>query len=175
MAVADDALLTENDRKEALSWAYVRAVAAFAGYTISVENFDRDGIDLRVHAGGWLSPSVGLQLKATNRLGEVRRDGNYRYNDLPVENYERLIRPSQVPRYLVLLALPSDESDWLTVSVDHLLMRRCAYWVSLFGAPEIDNRATVTVRIPPGNLFDRDALQQLLERSRGGYDDNPAI
>lgn len=175
MAAADDALLTDNDRKEALSRAYVYAVAAFAGYTVSVEDFDRDGIDLRVHAGGRLSPAVGLQLKATERLGDAHRDGNYRYNDLPAGNYERLIRPSQVPRYLVLLALPPDESDWLTVSVDRLLMGRCAYWVSLSGAPEKHNRATVTVSIPPGNLFDPDALQLLLERSRGEYDDNQAI
>lgn len=175
MAAADDALLTDNYRKEALSWAYVRAVAGFAGYTVSVENFDLDGIDLRIHAGGRLSPSIGLQLKATDHLGDAHRDGNYRYNDLPVGNYERLIRPSQVPRYLVLLALPSDEPDWLTVSVDHLMMRRCAYWVSLAGAAETDNRGTVTVSIPPGNLFDPVALQQLLEWSRGGYDDNAAL
>ena len=175
MAAADDALLSDNDRKEALSWAYVRAVAGFAGYTVSVENFDRDGIDLRIHAGGWLSPSIGIQLKATVRLGDARPDGNYRYNDLPAENYERLIRPSQVPRYLVLLALPPDESDWLAVSVDCLMMQRCAYWVSLVGQPEKDNLRTVTVSIPPGNWFDPDALQQLLEWSRGGYDDNAAL
>lgn len=172
---AADALLTDNDRKEALSRAYVCAVAGFAGYTVSVEDFDRDGIDLRVHAGGRLSPTIGLQLKATERLGDTLRDGNYRYNDLPARNYERLIRPSQVPRYLVLLALPSDESDWLAVSVDRLLMQRCAYWVSLSGAAETDNRATVTVSIPPGNLFDPNALQQMLEWSRGGYDGNAAL
>ena len=175
MAAADDALLTDNDRKEALSWAYVRAVAGFAGYTVSVEDFDRDGIDLRIQAGGRLSPAIGIQLKATEHLGDVRRDGNYRYNDLPVRNYERLIRPSQVPRYLVLLALPPDGSNWLDVSVDRLMMQRCAYWVSLAGETEKDNRGTVTVSIPPGNLFDPDALQQLLEWSRGEYDGNAGL
>ena len=78
--MAPDALLSGNDREEALSWAYVRAVAAFAGYTLSAPDYDRDGIDLRIHAGGELSPSVGLQLKATTRLGPpqpARRQHHY--------------------------------------------------------------------------------------------------
>ena len=163
--VIADALLTDADREEALSRAYARAVAGFAGYTVSEEDFDRDGIDLRIHAGGILSPSIGLQLKATVNLGNVQSDGCYRY-DVPVKNYDRLIKPFQVPRYLVVLALPGDESDWLTVSADELVMRRCAYWVSLYGRMESENQASVRVSIPADNRFDPDALRQLLEQSR---------
>lgn len=47
-----DALLTQNDRAEALSRAYVSAVAAMAGYTISAPDFDRDSIDVVIGAGG---------------------------------------------------------------------------------------------------------------------------
>ena len=161
-----DALLSDADREEALSRAYVRAVAGFAGYTISEEDFDRDGIDLRIHAGGDLGPSIGLQLKATVNLGNIQSDGCYRY-DLPVKNYDRLIKPFQVPRYLVVLALPIDEANWLSVSADELVMRRCAYWASLSGESESSNQASVRVRIPADNRFDPDALRQLLEQSRG--------
>lgn len=164
--MATDRLLTDADREEALSWAYVRAVAGFAGYTVSVENFDRDGIDLRIHSGGELSPSIALQLKATVNLGNIHSDGCYRY-DLPIRNYDRLIRPFQVPRYLVVLALPTNEADWLTVSNAELIMRRCAFWVSLSGMSESYNRASIRVSIPAVNRFDPDALQQLLEQSRG--------
>ena len=164
--MAPDALLTDADREEALSRAYVRAVAGFAGYTVSEEDFDRDGIDLRIHAGGDLGPSIGLQLKATVNLGNIRSDGCYRY-DVPVKNYDRLIRLFQVPRYLVVLALPADEADWLTASTDELVMRRCAYWVSLLGRSESNNQASVRVSIPADNRFDPDNLRQLLERSRG--------
>lgn len=169
-----DALLTDNDREEALSRAYVRAVAAFAGYTVSEEDFDRDGVDMRIHAGGELSPAIALQLKATTRLGALQPDNSYRY-PTPIENYRELIRPSQVLRYLVVLALPADESDWLTISADELVMRRCAYWVSLFGEPESDNRASVTVRVPANNRLDHYALRELLARSRRGEDENAAI
>ena len=124
--MATDALLTDNDREEALSRAYVHAIAGFVGYTVSEEDFDRDGIDLRIHAGGRLSPAIALQLKATVRLGAVRQDGSYRY-EVPIRNYERLIRPSQVPRYLIVLSLPANQDDWLNVSTDSLVMRECAY------------------------------------------------
>ena len=167
-----DTLLSDMDREEALSRAYVRAVASFAGYTVSEEDFDRDGIDLRIHAGGWLSPSVGLQLKATRRLGEPRQDGSYSY-DVPVKNYRRLIRPSQVPRYLVVLNLPAREDDWLTVSADELVIRRCAYWISLLGRPESDNRCTVRIRLQAESRFDPEALRGILERSRRGDDGQP--
>ncbi len=164
--MAPDALLTDADREEALSWAFVRAVAGFAGYTISVEDFDRNGVDLFVHAGQPLSPAVGLQLKATVNLGAPGPDGNYRYA-VPVANYRRLIRRHNIPRYLVVLALPSDHREWLVVSDDELVLRRCAYWVSLAGLPESENHATVTVSIPAENRFDPDALQRLLEQARG--------
>ena len=160
-----DTLLTDAHREDALSRAYVRAVAGFAGYTVSEEDFDRDGIDLRIHAGGDLGPSIGLQLKATVNLGNVQSDGCYRY-DVPVKNYDRLIKPFQVPRYLVVLGLPIDATDWLTVSADQLVMRRCVYWVSLLGRSESNNQASVRVSIPTDNRFDPDNLRQLLDRSR---------
>ena len=165
--MATDALLTDADREEALSWAYVRAIAGYVGYTVSEEDFDRDGIDLRIHAGGYLSPSIGLQLKATIRLGEPRSDGSYRFR-LPLRNYDRLIRPSQIPRYLVVLDLPEGEADWLGVSPESLVMRKCCYWVSLKGGPPVLGQGNVTVRIPMANRFDPGALRYLIELSRQG-------
>ncbi len=163
-----DALLHRADREEALSTAYALAVASAAGYTVSVENFDRSGVDLRIHAGGFLNPEIALQLKATVRLGAPGQDGCYRY-PAPIGNYRRLIAPSQVPRYLVVLELPNDESEWLTVSAEELVIRRCAYWVSLLDMPESDNRHSVTVSLPAANRFDPDALRELLESSRRGF------
>ena len=169
--MATDALLTDNDREEALSRAYVRAVAGFVGYTVSEEDFDRDGIDMRIHAGGRLSPAIGLQLKATIGLGVVRGDGTYHY-EVPKRNYDRLIRPSQIPRYLVVLALLQPQDDWLTVTAEALTIHGSAFWVSLLGSPESTNRSSVTVSIPMDNRFDPEALRQLIDRSRDAdYDD----
>ena len=164
----DDTLLSQSDREEGLSRAYVYAVASFVGYTISEENFDRDGVDLRIHAGGLGSPAIGLQLKATVNLRGPMQDGDYRY-DVPIKNYEKLIGAYQVPRYLVVLALPSDESQWLSASTEELVLRRCAYWVSLEGEEESENQRTVAVNIQPNRQFDANALQHLIDLSRQSF------
>ena len=69
----NDAILGSTDREEALSRAYVAAVAAGAGYTLAVQDFDRDGVDVQVRAGGAMRPSLDIQLKATVRLKRGKR------------------------------------------------------------------------------------------------------
>jgi Domain of unknown function (DUF4365) len=161
-----DALLTGADVEEALSVAYIHAVAAGAGYTVAKSNFDRTGVDVSVEAGEVMRPKLDLQLKATINLG-VPQDGIYRYA-CPLRNYEELRTTTQTPRLLVVLALPPARTDWLTVGADELVMRRCAYWVSLHGAPETENLTSVTVSLPAANRLDVEALQALMEQSRTG-------
>ena len=161
-----DDLLTIQDQEEALSRVYAHAVAARAGYTISEPNFDRDGIDLSIQAGGAMRPAVDLQLKATIGLGEVR-DGHYHY-PLRRRNYDLLIAETQTPRLLVVLDLPADEAQWMSLTEERLILRRCAYWVNLIGQPESGNAQSVTVRIPTVNVFDVEQLRVLMDRSRTG-------
>lgn len=161
-----DALLTPQDQEEALSRAYVHAVAARAGYTVATDDFDRDGIDLRIRAGGPMRPALDLQLKATVNLGEVR-DGYYHY-PLDARNYESLRSETMAPRLLVVLGLPHEEAQWLTITTESLVMRRCAYWLDLKGAEERENVSSVTVRIPAANVFDVENLRSLMEQARKG-------
>ncbi len=162
----DDAILAHNDRAEALSRAYVAVVAAGAGYTLAAPDFDRDGVDVQIRAGGAMHPSLDLQLKATARLNRGD-DGDFRY-PLRRRNYDLLQAPALVPRLLVVLDLPDDESQWLSVSVDELVMRRCAYWADLRGLPETDNEESVTVTIRQRNRFDVENLRDLMNRARKG-------
>jgi hypothetical protein len=66
--MTQDRLLETTDREEALSRAYLHAVAAGAGYAVATSDFDRDGIDCEIKAGGRMRPSLGVQLKATINL-----------------------------------------------------------------------------------------------------------
>ena len=82
---------------------------------------------------------------------------------------------TQTPRLLVLLELPTDETRWVTVTGEELILRRRAYWLSLQGlqglqgeADDPVGRQTVTVRIPADNVLDVDALTTLMEQSRRG-------
>ncbi len=161
-----DVVLTSTDRQEALSRAYVAAVAAGAGYTLAVQDFDRDGVDFQVRAGGLMRPSLDVQLKATTRLDQGGED-QFRY-PLRRRNYDLLRQPALVPRILVVLDLPKDERRWVNMSTRKLVMRRCAYWADILGFPETTNTETVTVSISKKNRFDIEWLTKLMERARRG-------
>ena len=159
-------LLTVPDQEELLSIAYVHAVAARAGYVTAVYERDRHGIDMRIQAGGDMRPALDLQMKATINLRHLN-DGNVSF-PLPRRNYDLLREAAQTPSLLVVLELPTERANWMTITEDELVMRRRAYWLSLLGCPESTNRTTVTVRIPKANTFDVEGLQALMEQSRTG-------
>ena len=161
-----DHLLTARDQEERLSMAYAHAVAARAGYTTAVYDLDRNGIDLRVQAGGAMRPALELQLKATINLRQANAE-SFSFA-LPLRNYNLLREPTQTPQLLVVLDLPRDAQQWLTITDDELVIRHRAYWLDLLGAEETANRKSVTVAIPRANLFDVPGLQDLMERSRTG-------
>ena len=160
-------LLTVPDQKEGLSLAYVRTLAARAGFSASVPEPDRDSVDLRIMAGGPRRPALDLQVKATTHFAEAQ--AGFRPFRLTSKNYSDLRVETQTPRLLVVLELPEDEAQWMTVTTEELVLRRGAYWLSLQqGHEELVGQQTVTVRIPEDNVFDVEALQTLMERSRTG-------
>jgi hypothetical protein len=113
-----DGLLTGQDRQEALSRAFIQAIAAGAGYVVATMDFDRNGVDVEIKAGGAMRPSLALQLKATVNLGEAI-DGAYRF-PLKRRNYDWLREQTQIPRLLAVLDLPRTEVEWLQVTPDKL-------------------------------------------------------
>ena len=161
-----DALLTDTDREEALSRAYAGAVAAGAGYTVATYDLDRDGIDLRVQAGGSMRPAIDLQLKGTINLGEPK-EGCFRFV-LKRRNYDTLRIDTQTPRLLMVLDLPKDQNQWITVTTEELVLRHRAFWLNLKGAEETNNKTSITVSIPEQNLFNVEGLQELMDQSREG-------
>ena len=163
--VVHDTLFTIPDEKERLSLLYVKALAARAGFMTSVPDLDRDSVDLRIQAGGPRRPALDLQLKATAALDEPR--ASFVPFRLTIKNYNDLRVETQTPRLLVVFELPGDESRWMTVTAEELVLRRRAYWLSLQqGYAEDARQQTVTVRIPEHNVFDVEALRELMERSR---------
>lgn len=161
-------MLTDNDRKEELNYAYVHAVSSFAGFSCERTTKDRDSVDTRIFARDRLtqnsvieSPSIEIQLKAT--CGLTVSDANTYSFPLPIKNYNDLRKKTQNARYLVVLDLPEDGAQWLSLSEDSLVKKRCAYWVSLLGEPDVDNTTNKTVYIPKANIFNPVALRKMLE------------
>ena len=117
-----DAILSGPDQKEALSLVYARAVAARAGYTTASSDFDRDGVDLRIEAGGAMRPALELQLKATVNLG-TPKNGHMHFA-LKRRNYDLLTVETQTPRLLMVLDLPVDENQWVTIHPNSLVLKK---------------------------------------------------
>jgi hypothetical protein len=157
--------MTENDQKEEISRAYVKAVAATAGFSVYQPSIDDDSIDMGISSGGSAGmerrPRVELQLKCT--AAETPEEDKISF-PLKLKNYDDLRIESSVPRILVVMLVPAMVSDWLTHSEAELVVRRCAYWVSLFGMPESQNALTVTVAVPRENLFSVNGLRGIMSR-----------
>ena len=137
------------------------------GYTTSKPNIDRDSIDLQIHAGGDRRPALDLQLKATTIFPENQEDSlPFR---LSIKNYNDLRGETQTPRLLVIVDLPEDNEQWMSVTDQELRLRRRAFWLSLqHGYGEEVNNKTVTIRIPTQNVLNVETLQDLMEKSRVG-------
>ncbi len=126
--------------------------------------------DIRLRDAEWLMaclPALDLQLKATASVNEPRA-GVLPFR-LSIKNYNDLRIKTQTPRLLVVLDLPGDEVQWMTVTMEKLVLRRRAYWLSLQqGYDDVTGQETVTVHIPNRNLLDVEILRKLMERSRAG-------
>lgn len=165
-------LLSENNIKAELSYAYLHAVAARAGFSCQVGDRHEDGIgvDAKLRILERFGPdsiltnfSVDIQLKATSELA-TPVDGKYRYA-LRLKNYDELRSVEcQAPQLLVVLWLPADSGQWLLHSPERLICQRCAYWLSLRGAPPSANEATQTVSVPIENHLSVPKLRELMAR-----------
>ena len=59
---------------------------------------------------------------------------------------------------------PEDAKQWLSVSKETLIARRCAYWCNLKGEPTVENETSRSVRVLNGNIFSPEALKALMTR-----------
>jgi hypothetical protein len=166
-------MLTDQNIEAELSYAYLHAVASKAGFSCEYRNrhLDGAGVDATITEDGrklandsvLTSFSVDVQLKATYQ-DLTEHNGCLSYS-LSVPHYDKL-RKDEVaaPRILVVLRLPANPDEWLHISEDALVAKRCAYWVSLRAAPASANRENQTVYIPRSNLLSPSGLTALMVR-----------
>lgn len=154
--------MTPQDIEAQLSYAYLHAVASYAAIACQEANraHDNQGIDATLSLRRDFGPgalltdvSLHLQLKATTKTpARVGQRLSYFLED--VREYDRLRAASSVPsRILAVLFLPAEPQEWLTHSPEQLTLCRCAYWVSLRGAPASDNKSGRTVYLPEAQLL----------------------
>lgn len=165
-------MLTKAHRQEALSRAYVQAVAACAGLSFSEPRPDY-GVDLWLHAVQirgrrrvQTAPALGVQIKSATRAIVRPLDVQY---DLEVKAYDDLREPDPVSsKILFVVTLPAEEADWVNVAEGALTIYGTGYWVSLRGAPPTESGRTVRIRLPRAQVLTVAALSDLMKRLKQG-------
>ncbi len=154
--------MTPNQRKEEVSKAYTQAIAAACGLTISNWSQDHDCLDVTL-GGTTGRPKLDIQLKATSQADKER--ANTVWWQVSREHYEQMRAQAANPLYFVLLILPPDQALSVEHTISHILIRRCAYWVLMTGAPESD-AASPTITIPKSQIFSPEQVSQLMDDAR---------
>ena len=86
-------------------------------------------------------------------------------SESPCSTREVLARARE---WLQSLALPSNIDEWLEVTAEQLVMKKCAWWCSLEGQKPTTNRATKRITIPDCQIFSPAALVDLMKKVKGG-------
>ena len=163
MRLSEDAILTNDYRKAELSFAYLSAICAMAGYTCERgPSVDMDSIDASVRSGGVPRILIDVQLKSTSSPDLI--GGNLHFR-LSQKNYNDLADLRQVPIILAVLELPASQDEWLRCDADNLVLRRRLWWTSLRGEQPI-SAGSKTVIIPQSQLLTPDSLRELAANER---------
>jgi hypothetical protein len=159
-----------DQQKEQFSHAYVKAVAAVAGFAWYKPSVDDDSVDLglaqRGGGGTIRSPRLELQLKCAARTTPTEEEFGF---SIKLKNYDDLRDPNVlVPRLLVVILVPDDLADWLAHTETELALRRCGYWSNLRGLPPTTNATGQTVPMSRQRRFTIESLRAIMERIGNG-------
>jgi hypothetical protein len=171
-AIVEDRMLTQNHIKEGLSRAFILAVAHRAGLNCAFQAFDYglDGTFRDVKMVGNRRVESGFSIDFQAKASENCTFGDdFVTYDLEAKSHKDLVDATVgAPRILIVLALPEDESRWLEVSAESLVLRRSAFWMSLRGQTPTTNKTRQVVKIPRAQVFDVQAVNTLFGRVRAG-------
>lgn len=158
--------MPEETKKEFLSKAYVRAVAAHAGVNIEFSEADF-GVDIsftRIKSRpGRRFDTSGLALKCQLKSSMIchMKDDHVVY-DLDAKNYNDLVNSAF--GILIVLWLPSNIDNWIMQDENSLSISKCAYYLDLFGRKETSNKEKQRVFIPKSQIFTVEALLRLIDQ-----------
>lgn len=149
--------------------SYVQVLASAAGLTVARKNLDVDGVDFTIGYTGDLGPirhpEIQVQVKSWARRGAVWRDGCWKYR-LRAKHFNELAGPRfTLPRFLVLVVVPDDWTDYARVRHGVTELHHCAYWRSMLDDDPVDlaSQATVSVDVPEANLLTVNTLLAMMK------------
>lgn len=158
--------MTLNEQKRAFSEAWLRAVAAAAGFGIQNGTVpDDQSVDITITStlnGIAKNPRLDVQLKCTK--DDVLVDDVVKFA-LPQKNYDDLRdENAAVPKILVILQVPERVDLWLLHHSEKVEMYRCAWWCSLRGKPDSGNHSNTTIELPDAQRLTVESLRGIMNR-----------
>lgn len=167
-------MLPQQQIEEFLSWSHIRAVAGYAGVSISIPDWDSgvDGTFRRLAVRGARRFPCGyaldFQLKASKNC---QIGSEHIVYDLAVKTYNDLISRRDslqtIGCLLILKCLPNDPAKWIESNEDGLLLAGGCYWNYLQGKSST-NKESVRIRIPRKQQFTPRSLRNLLDQLESG-------
>jgi len=151
--------------QEWFSWAFVMSIATAAGLVVQVPTVDSQKKDLQVET--WRpfegrQRVIGLQLKSTFTPTFTDEGGNVAY-DLKRDDYNGMLVPGSIPRFLVVVAVPKPTNPLVSIHAPHCRLHGAAWWGKVPG-PETA-QATKRVTIPSSQRLTSAAVFEMLRES----------
>lgn len=164
--------LDAKDIESELSYAYLHAVASKAGVGCKISNRHEDnrGVDVQLTCWekfeGCYREEIDLKIQLKATIQEpAQSDTHFSYFFKGAKQYDILREETQNQhRFLVVLFLPVNSEEWLNVNSEQLILKNCAYWVSLRGAEMSSNVTGQTVYLPKNQLFTPENLLGIFEK-----------
>ena len=154
--------MSRSAQQERFGDSFVLAVASVAGCAYGKPETDNDSIDWTLSCRLPRRPKIDVQLKTTSFNEDIGDTISYA---LKKKNYDDLILIDVlIPRILVLVVVPENLDEWLSLSSEQLILRSSAYWVSLAGLPTSDNIASVTVQVSKKQPFTVEELHRMMHK-----------
>jgi hypothetical protein len=155
--------------------AYVSAIVAKAGYGIQFlhRQYKVDGTIFEVSKvnGKYRNSGYSIQFELKSSIDFEIRDGKVKY-DLDAGNYNQLVSltqdPNVAPQILILFCMPEDSEDWMSVTPEELVLRKCCFYNQFNGAREVQNMRTKTIEIPISQQFNMDSLDGFFAKLHRG-------
>lgn len=163
--------LHRNVHQGSYGEALVYALACAAGFTVGRQHLDVHGVDWQIASAGprgsIRDPRIEVQVKTWSTADETPSGWRGR---LRTAHFNQLTGRFMVPRLLVVVIAPDDPADYVRIDPAAMIFSHAAYWLSLADeAPvDADERETLTVEVPHGNLLTVQTLTALVHGEQKG-------
>jgi Domain of unknown function (DUF4365) len=147
---------------------FVFAMASSAGLLVSRPTLDVDGVDWLISHSGPLgsvrSPKIEVQVKTWS--APTGNDEALAYR-MTVPHFNAIAGPGfAVPRYLLLVTVPTDSNEYAVCDVAHMRLGHAAYWLSLADRALLPSgpgdAGSTVVSVPRRNLLTPETLTALV-------------